>query len=837
MNRSTVCPDDRTLALFKANRLPPGELVRLKEHLDGCASCRAAAESAVRDVTRDSRDDGTLSVPGSSIHARLDPPQRPGEIGRLGIYRLTGVLGEGGMAVVYDAVESGLERAVALKVLKGELRDDGSRERFYREARTLASLRSERVVQVFAVGETNGMPYLAMEKLQGETLADRLKRDRWLPVAEALSVAREVAEGLADLHANGLIHRDVKPDNLWLETDRDGRVVRVKLIDFGIARHVGGDPTLTTPGLVVGTPVYMAPEQAAGRTVDERADLYALGCVLYRSLSGRTPFDDAPPDPLAVIRAVLAGDSKPIREILPTLSPSVVELIERLMEHEPEKRMGPSDRPAARLRELEHEERAGTSKTQIIAAGSHAARRGARKAQPWSIAVGAAIVLSAVLFGASALVYRLRPDLFAGGAPPLAAPPTPPAAAAPTPAAGAPIPIGVLFSQTDSAAVHELPLIDAVRMAVEEINQSGGVLGRPIEAKIADGASDERTFARQAARLIDDERVAAIFGCGRSAYRRAVEAVCEVPSRDVLLFCPADDEGLDESEHVVRLGGAPNQTVAPLVKYLYADLRKRRMFLLGEDSTYSRAVEEIAAHEFEQLAGVVAGRACLPRGETDLKPTIDQILASNADVVVCSSTGADIATIFRAFRRARIAPPEVPVAWLALSEADLPHFPTTLSGDFAAGGSFPSRDALPPAGAAGEPAESDFSRRWKLRYGAGRSVDPTTEAAYLAVHLWKRAVEKADSLRTWDVRVALRGPPLETPLGPLKIDPLSLHAWRAGRVAKIVVDDEGRPKFEVVHRTPGPIEPVVFPLWKSRKEWLEFIGGLKAEWGGWERRP
>lgn len=837
MNRSTVHPDERTLALFKANRLPPAELVRLKEHLDGCPECRAAAEGGFRDATRDSRDDGTLSMPGSSIRGRLDPPQGPGEIGRLGIYRLTGVLGEGGMAVVYDSIESGLERAVALKILKGELRDDASRERFYREARTLASLRSERVVQVYAVGETNGMPFLAMEKLHGETLADRLKRDRWLPVAEALSVARETAEGLSDLHAHGLIHRDVKPDNLWLETDRDGRVLRVKLIDFGIARHVGGDPTLTTPGLVVGTPVYMAPEQAAGRQVDERADLYSLGCVLYRSLSGRTPFDDAPPDPLAVIRAVLAGDAKPIQEILPSLSPSVVELVERLMEHDPEKRMGPSDRPAARLRELEHEERSATSKTQIIAAGSHTARRAARKAQPWSIAFGAAIVLSSLVFGAGALVYRLRPDLFAAGAPPVAAPTKPPAASVPTPPAGAPIPIGVLFSQTDAAAVHELPLIDAVRLAVEEINQAGGVLGRPIEAEIADGASDERTFARAAARLIEEKRVAAIFGCGRSAYRRAVEEVCEAPSRDVLLFCPADDEGLDESEHVVRLGGAPNQTVAPLVKYLYADLRKRRMFLVGEDSAYSRAVEEVAAYEFEQLAGSVVGKARLPRGETELKPMIDEILASKADVVVCSSTGIELAVIFRAFRRARIAPPEIPVAWLALSEADLPHFPAPLAGDFAAGGSFPSRDALPLAGAADEPPESGFARRWRLRYGAGRRVDPTMESAYLAVHLWKRAVEKADSLRTWDVRVALRGPPLETPLGPLKIDPLSLHAWRAGRVAKIVVDDEGRPKFEVVHRTPGPIEPVVFPSWKSRQEWQDFVGRLRAEWGGWERRP
>src|SRR5262249_44687501 len=157
--------------------------------------------------------------PFAAAHGALSPPRGPGELGWLSDYRVTGVLGEGGMAVVYDAEEPGLGRAIALKVLKPEIADAGTRERFLREARVAASVTSDRVVHVDRVGEANGLPFLAMEKLHGEPLSGRLKREGWLPVIDALTIARDAAEGLSALHERGLIHRDVKPENLWLETD------------------------------------------------------------------------------------------------------------------------------------------------------------------------------------------------------------------------------------------------------------------------------------------------------------------------------------------------------------------------------------------------------------------------------------------------------------------------------------------------------------------------------------------------------------------------------------------------------------------------------------------
>src|SRR5262249_21003763 len=158
-----------------------------------------------------------------------------------------------------------------------------------------AKLPHEHIVTLYEVGEVEGAAYMAMERLRGETLEDRLERDRWLSVADALALTREAAEGLAAAHAVGLIHRDIKPGNLWLATGEDGRFQRVKLIDFGIARRTDSETisSLTQVNMVMGTPSYMAPEQAAGRQVDGRTDLYSLGCVLFRMLTGRTPFAHA----------------------------------------------------------------------------------------------------------------------------------------------------------------------------------------------------------------------------------------------------------------------------------------------------------------------------------------------------------------------------------------------------------------------------------------------------------------------------------------------------------------------------------------------------------------
>jgi len=220
----------------------------------------------------------------------LAPPQAADELGRLGSYRVLRVLGAGGMGVVFQAEDPHLQRLVALKAMLPNLADsESAKQRFLREARAAAALKHDHIVTIHQVGEDRGAPFLAMEFLEGEPLDDRLKREGKLPLADVLRIGREMADGLAAAHERGLIHRDIKPANVWLE----GKKGRVKILDFGLARAANDEAHLTQSGAFVGTPAYMAPEQAQGKNIDPRSDLFSLGCVLYRMATGKIPFRGA----------------------------------------------------------------------------------------------------------------------------------------------------------------------------------------------------------------------------------------------------------------------------------------------------------------------------------------------------------------------------------------------------------------------------------------------------------------------------------------------------------------------------------------------------------------
>lgn len=271
----------------------------------------------------------------------LVPPQAPGELGRLGPYRVLKLLGAGGMGVVFLAEDTALSRPVALKVLKAALQGDaGARQRFLREANAAARLRHDHVVTIYQVGEDRGAPYLAMELLEGETLEDRLRRQGALPVAEAVQFARETAEALAEAHRAGLVYRDLKPSNLWIEK-RAGRAQRIKVLDFGLARQVTAGDTLTQSGAVMGTPQYMSPEQARGEPPDQRGDLFSLGSVLYHMLTGGCPFTGA--NLRAILRAVLFDAPRPPASVNPAVPTGLSDFVMRLLAKEPGQRPQSAD--------------------------------------------------------------------------------------------------------------------------------------------------------------------------------------------------------------------------------------------------------------------------------------------------------------------------------------------------------------------------------------------------------------------------------------------------------------------------------------------------------------
>jgi serine/threonine protein kinase len=300
-------------------------------------------------LTPEGQSSQTALVP-PEVSDLLAPPQKPGEIGRLGPYRVLKILGEGGMGMVFQAEDPGLERLVALKVLKPDKTGDNvARQRFVQEAKVAAKVQHENIVTIYQVGEDRNIPYLAMQFLHGESLDERLRRERKLPIAGVVRIGREMAEALEAAHQSGLIHRDIKPPNIWLEAPSD----RVKILDFGLARSVtGGSQQLTRTGLVMGTPGYMAPEQArSNQPLDHRCDLFSLGCVLYHMTTGQEPFrrDDA----MATLLALALEEPPLLTELRPDAPPALVVLIQQLLAKSPIRRPATARLVSAALRDLE----------------------------------------------------------------------------------------------------------------------------------------------------------------------------------------------------------------------------------------------------------------------------------------------------------------------------------------------------------------------------------------------------------------------------------------------------------------------------------------------------
>ena len=334
---------------------------------------------------------GPVSAPLVGGYAFLRPPAQPGDLGQLGPYRVLKELGRGGMGVVFQAVDSTLNRTVALKVLTPEsAADERARARFVREARAVAALDHPNVVTVYQVGEDNRVPYIAMQFLRGESLEDRIDRERQVPVRDALRIAREVCQGLAAAHAAGLIHRDIKPANVWLEADGGG----VKILDFGLAR-AADDQNLTRTGVVVGTPAFMSPEQATGKPLTHRSDLFSLGSMLYMMLTGRYPF--ASENEVGILMAIVKERPRAITELNPNCPELVVRAVWRLMSKHPDDRPTDATEAAELFSLLEAEYDPATQLARVAAEQQQAETK---SRYGWVPAAGLAVLAAGLAFAA-----------------------------------------------------------------------------------------------------------------------------------------------------------------------------------------------------------------------------------------------------------------------------------------------------------------------------------------------------------------------------------------------------------------------------------------------------
>jgi hypothetical protein len=319
------------------------------------------------------------------------------DVTELGQYQLRRVLGSGGMGVVFEAYDRQLDRHVALKtMLPAQAANPSSRQRFLREAKAAAAIKHDHIVTIYQVGEDGGVAFLAMELLEGETLGQRLDREGRLPLPELLRIARECAEALAAAHARGLIHRDVKPANIWLESPGG----RVKLVDFGLARATDDTTHLTVVGALVGTPAYMAPEQLRDEHVDARADLFSLGCVLYQMATGQAPFKAS----RAVSTLIAIATTNPCapEELNPDLPLPVCQLILRLLAKRPE------ERPASA--------RAVVDMIRAIEPGVETTPAARTRRPRWPLWTTAAALAVCVLGWTAYHVWRTQSDVSAGKA-------------------------------------------------------------------------------------------------------------------------------------------------------------------------------------------------------------------------------------------------------------------------------------------------------------------------------------------------------------------------------------------------------------------------------------
>lgn len=288
----------------------------------------------VQDLLREDRSGFILHEMDSGAVAQIPANQHDLSGRTLSHYRIIGPIATGGMGILYRATETRLQRTVALKFLPPFLNDNlTSRERFVREAQAIASVDHQNVCPVYEIDEADGLIYIAMAYLEGATLDEKMEKGP-LSASYAIDVALQTARGLQAAHAKGIVHRDIKPANLVL-IDTEPSEALVRILDFGIAQWTG-KTVLTEDGLTIGTASYMAPEQIAGSHVDERADIWSLGIVLYQMLSGRLPFNG---QSIREILATIAGpkpvDLAPLRKVV---APEIISVLQKALEKDPARR-------------------------------------------------------------------------------------------------------------------------------------------------------------------------------------------------------------------------------------------------------------------------------------------------------------------------------------------------------------------------------------------------------------------------------------------------------------------------------------------------------------------
>jgi len=367
------------------------------------------------------------------------------------------------------------------------------------------------------------------------------------------------------------------------------------------------------------------------------------------------------------------------------------------------------------------------------------------------------------------------------------------------------IKIGVLHSLSGTMAISEKSVVDAVMLAVDEINASGGVLGKQLQPIVEDGASDWPTFAEKARKLIEQDTVPVVFGGWTSASRKAMLPVFE--EKDHMLWYPVQYEGQECSKSIFYTGAAPNQQIEPAVDWLMEN-EGDTFFLIGSDYVFPRTANTIIKAQVEDLGGKVLGEDYLPLGSTEVTPIITKIRQAlpNGGVIFNTLNGDSNVAFFKQMQGAGLNPDRYPVMSVSIAEEEVKAIgPEYLKDHYAAWNYFMTAET---------PENQKFVEAFKAKYGEDRVTNDPMEAGYMAVYLWKQAVEKAGTTDIAKVREAAYGQTLNAPEGTVTMNP-NHHLSKVVRIGKI--RDDGQ--FEIVSSTDDAVTPV---------PWNQFVADTKG---------
>lgn len=368
-----------------------------------------------------------------------------------------------------------------------------------------------------------------------------------------------------------------------------------------------------------------------------------------------------------------------------------------------------------------------------------------------------------------------------------------------------PVKIGILHSLSGAMAVSEAPLVDAIRLAVEETNQGGGLDGRQIEIIIADCRSDDAYCAEQADKLIVQDKVQALFGCWTSSCRKAVRTVVE--KRRHLLFYPLQYEGIEQSHHIVYTGAVPNQQIIPMALWALQN-RGKRFHLIGSDHLYPRTANRMVKDILLAQGGQLTGERYVPSGTSDMAAVVREIAAQRPDFILNTLAGESNLHFFRALHEARIDAEKIPVFSTGIAEAELAAIGADLlAGHYAAWNYFQSVDS---------DENKIFVARFRQRFGQERIINDPMEASYIGVMLWADSVRDAGTADLTPVKNILAQQSMAAPEGIVAVDFNTGHLWKTVRIGKARPDGQ----FDTVWQSESAVRPAPFPFYRSRQEWL-----------------